>query len=189
MGLGKLKIIGVALVAGAVVVTGCQTTGGGNNSSNKNAYNTSEVEPPLSQPSFSRFPDLPMPVKGLLDMSETVVVGASDKWVGRIKLITPYQSLDMFDFYLQEMPGFGWQEIKVVRSRASVMTYERNKRFATIEIANANGSSEITIIVEPLSVINQPVQQQLTDLNKLLEKGLITKSEAVSKRKEILDGM
>jgi hypothetical protein len=103
-----------------------------------------------TQASFTRFPDLPMPIKAEMDMGKTLVFGTNDAWIGRIQLTSSHGSNDMFDFYKQEMPGFGWQEITSVRSDTSVMTYTRDQRVATIQISSATLSgARITITVSP----------------------------------------
>ncbi len=103
-----------------------------------------------TQASFTRFPDLPMPVKAELDMGKTLVFGTNDAWIGRMVISSSHGSNDMFDFYKQEMPGFGWQEITSVRSEISVMTYTRGQRVATIQIASATlKGAKVTITVSP----------------------------------------
>ncbi|NQU58473.1 MAG: hypothetical protein HQ513_14665 [Rhodospirillales bacterium] len=103
-----------------------------------------------TQASFTRFPDLPMPVKAEMDMSKTLVFGTNDAWIGRMVISSSHGSNDMFDFYKQEMPGFGWQEITSVRSDTSVMTYTRGQRVATIQITGATlGGAKVTITVSP----------------------------------------
>ncbi len=100
--------------------------------------------------SFTRFPDLPMPVKAELDMGKTLVFGANDAWIGRMVISSSHGPNDMFDFYKQEMPGFGWQEITSVRSETSVMIFTRGERIATIQIASATlKGAKVTITVSP----------------------------------------
>lgn len=102
------------------------------------------------QASFTRFPDLPMPVKAELNMGKTLVFGTNDAWIGRMVISSSHGSNDMFDFYKQEMPGFGWQEITSVRSETSVMTYTRGQRVATIQIAGTTfKGANVTITVSP----------------------------------------
>lgn len=59
-------------------------------------------------------------------------------------------SSDSYDFFLREMPKFGWQEITSVRSEVSVLTYSRSGRVATIQIRRRTlGGSAVDIIVSP----------------------------------------
>lgn len=109
-----------------------------------------DEQTPPTQASFTRFPDLPMPLKADMDMSKTLVFGANDAWIGRIVLSSSHGSNDMFDFYKQEMPGFGWQEITSVRSDVSVMTFIRGQRVANIQITSATlRGAKITVTVSP----------------------------------------
>ena len=103
-----------------------------------------------NQISFSRFPDLPMPVKAELNMTKTLVFGTNDEWIGRIEISSSHTPNSIFDFYKQEMAGFEWQEITSVRSDSSVMTFTRFNRVATIQIASGTlGGSKVTITVSP----------------------------------------
>lgn len=103
-----------------------------------------------TQASFTRFPDLPMPVKAELEMNKTLVFGTNDAWIGRLVISSSHGQNDMFDFYKQEMSGFGWQEITSIRSETSVMTYTRGDRVATIQFADATlKGTRVTITVSP----------------------------------------
>ncbi|NQV47546.1 MAG: hypothetical protein HQ504_07160 [Rhodospirillaceae bacterium] len=115
-----------------------------------NAETSQQNQQSPVQPSFSRFPDLPMPVKAKLDMGKTLIFGTNDEWIGRLVVSASHSSNDMFDFYKQEMPGFGWQEITSIRSDTSVMTYTRGERVATIQIEDsALRGANVTVTVSP----------------------------------------
>ena len=103
-----------------------------------------------SQTSFTRFPDLPMPVSADLQMDQTLIFGTNDTWIGRLVIHSAHTANDMFDFYKREMPGFDWQEITSVRSKTSVMTYTRGERVATIQIEGRTlRGASVTITVSP----------------------------------------
>jgi hypothetical protein len=103
-----------------------------------------------SQPAFSQFPDLPLPVKGEFDMDQTMVFGGGDSWFGRLAVLTSHSANNMFDFFKQQMPNFGWQEVTSVRSAISVLTYSRQGRVATIQIQDRTiRGSESLITVSP----------------------------------------
>ena len=102
-----------------------------------------------TQTSFDRFPDLPMPAKVEMDKGKTLIFGVNDEWIGRLVIYPSHGPNDMFDFYKQEMIGFGWKEITSVRSDNSVMTYTRAQRVASIQINDATFGSKVTIIVSP----------------------------------------
>ena len=99
---------------------------------------------------FARFPDMPLPLKSSLDLDRTMVFGASEAWIGRLALTASFDPGQMFEFYRQKMPQFGWQEITTLRSAVSVLTYSREGRVATIQIQKRTlTGSEVTITVSP----------------------------------------
>jgi len=103
-----------------------------------------------AQASFTRFPDLPMPVSADLQMDQTLIFGTNDTWIGRLVIHSSHSANDMFDFYKREMIGFDWREITSVRSKTSVMTYTRGQRVATIQIEGRTlRGAAITITVSP----------------------------------------
>ncbi len=103
-----------------------------------------------TQASFTRFPDLPMPVGADLQMDQTLIFGTNDTWIGRLVIQTSHSANDMFDFYKREMTGFDWQEITSVRSKTSVMTYTRGERVATIQIEGRTlRGATVTVTVSP----------------------------------------
>jgi hypothetical protein len=134
-------ILAATLCAGALLGAGCarkvDVTQPGTDSGSQERV-----------PGFSTFPDIPMPLKGEIDMDKTLIFGTGDSWFGRLVINAPHNTGDMFDFYRNGLPGLGWQEITAVRASASVLTYSRNERVATIQIESATirGSvSSITI--------------------------------------------
>ena len=103
-----------------------------------------------SQAAFTQFPDMPLPVKGDFDMERTMVFGGGDTWFGRLALLTTHSASNMFDFFKQQMPNFGWREITSVRAEISVLTYARQERVATIQIQERTiRGSEVLVTVSP----------------------------------------
>lgn len=102
---------------------------------------------------FTTFPDMPMPSGGEIDVERTLIFGTGDAWFGRMVLNTSHNTGDMFTFYRESLPGFGWKEITAVRAAVSVLTYVRDERVATIQIqARTIRGSEVTITVSPHGV-------------------------------------
>lgn len=101
---------------------------------------------------FNRFPDIPVPSGANMDVKRTIVFGGGESWFGQLGLDTQHDSDSMFDFYKQELPGFGWQEITSVRALVSVLTYERQGRVLSIQLEKATLSgSKATLTVSPRS--------------------------------------
>lgn len=84
--------------------------------------------------SFSQFDDIPIPADADMDLGQTLVLGDDEGWIGRLSLDVGHGMTDMYAFYEQEMPRFGWQQITTVRARISTMTYQRGPRIATITL-------------------------------------------------------
>ncbi len=86
-----------------------------------------------SVPNYVQLREIPVPEKAILDMKKTLLFG-SDPLVGRLAFSAPYDQSNLFDFYMQEMPKTGWQEITAVRSDSSFLTFMKGERVATIRL-------------------------------------------------------
>lgn len=85
-------------------------------------------------PSFAQFKDIPIPEKASMDLKQSLLFGGESAWIGRLVFTAPYTQNGLFDFYMSEMPKFGWTEITVVRSKVSVLSFRRDTRVATIQL-------------------------------------------------------
>ena len=111
---------------------------------------TSDSGASEAQAGFTQFPDLPMPTKGNFDMDRTIIFGGSESWFGRMAINTSYSPNEIFDFYREQLPKFGWQEISTLRSAISMMTYVRGDRVVSIQIQTRTiRGSEVLITVSP----------------------------------------
>ena len=115
--------------------------------SNRSIVGTDEEAIPAS---FAQFPDLPFPEKTIMDLESTVVLGRGESWIGKIVFSAPYNISSMFDFYMSEMPKFGWQEVAIIRSKISSMTYVRKTRVVTLQLESSGSKgTTISMIVTP----------------------------------------
>jgi len=106
--------------------------------------------PPAPEKAFNRFPDIPVPTKAEMDTTRTLVFGSGESWYGQLGLETSHHANTLFDFYKQELSGFGWQEITSVRAQLSVLTYERQGRILSIQIQKGSlGGAYVTLTVSP----------------------------------------
>lgn len=131
------------LVLALIAVTGCVHS----ESMDRSAEDANGLSP-----SFAQFNDIPIPEKATMDLKQTLLLGGSSAWIGRLVFSTPYSLNSMFDFYMSEMPKFGWKEITVVRSKISVMSFTNKSRIATIQLEQdlVNGSI-VSFTVSPKS--------------------------------------
>ncbi len=84
-------------------------------------------------PSFAQFKELPIPEQAVMDLKRTLIFG-SEPLVGRLAFSTPYSQSSLFDFYIQEMPKFGWKELTTIRTTTSIITFKRDTRIASIRL-------------------------------------------------------
>ncbi|GAB6052055.1 hypothetical protein JCM17960_08750 [Magnetospira thiophila] len=135
------------LLTGLLILGGCAATSGV--SSNKSAE-SGQGGVSKAEKSFTQFPDIPVPTRSDMDVERTLVFGSDGGWFGRLVMTSRHGVSAAFDFYKQEMPGFGWEAVTMVRSAQSVLTYSREGRIATIQISDATlTGSDISITVSP----------------------------------------
>ena len=104
---------------------------------------------PAEQLSFAKFKDIPIPEGSVMDMKNTVIFGSDEEWFGRLSLIPNLSHAETFDFFRYEMPNLNWKEITNVRATSSVLSYEKNARIVTIQIANSYGKTLCSINMSP----------------------------------------
>ena len=154
-----------ALAVAAALLGACsQATGLGVNSSAMDAQNQtasqSGGQAAMPERAFNRFPDIPVPTGADMDVERTLVFGSGESWYGQLGIDAKHDSDTMFDFYKQELPGFGWQEITSVRALVSVLTYERQGRILSIQLEKPTWrGSKITLTISPRSA-NAPAMGQ-----------------------------
>lgn len=99
---------------------------------------------------FTTFPDMPMPSGAQVEVDKSLIFGAGEGWFGRLVITTSNATGDVFNFYKENLAGFGWREITSVRAKTSVLTYMRDARVATIQIeSRAIRGALVTITVSP----------------------------------------
>ena len=112
---------------------------------------------------FTQFPDMPIPEGGDVDLEQTLVFGGGNNWFGRLVITTSFGPNEMFDFYANQLPSFGWDVITTLRSTVSVLTYAREDRVATIQIQKRTiRGAEVTVIVSPRGASQTPTAAPAT---------------------------
>ena len=102
------------------------------------------------QASFSQFQDVPIPIGAEMDLDRTVILGAHERWIGRLTLETNHNPVKLFNFFKQSTPEFGWQEVTSIRSATSFLTYTQTTRVLTIQITSKTlQGSEVVMTVSP----------------------------------------
>ncbi|MBQ8557896.1 MAG: hypothetical protein IJ440_03780 [Alphaproteobacteria bacterium] len=106
--------------------------------------NTFENGVMQSTPNFAQFREIPIPENATMSLDKTLLFG-NDPLVGRLAFKVPYNQANMFDFYMQEMPKFGWRELTSIRATNSYLTYAKDNRVAMIQLTSTslNGTEVI----------------------------------------------
>ncbi len=110
-----------------------------------------------AQPSFTSFPDIPVPARSDIDVDRTLVLGGGDAWIGRLVISTSHGAFEMFDFFKKKFPEFGWSEVASVRAKTSVLTFVRQNRVATVQVeGNTFRGADSIITVAPRDASTPP---------------------------------
>ena len=134
----------LALVIATNLVTACETSstfmqpGSGNSNSAGGG-----ISP------FSQFPNLPIPTGSKINIEKTLVFG-SKPWFGQLALKSSSGTNQLFNFYRENLPQYGWQEVTSVRGPTSILTYTSPERVLAIAIQGATlTGSHVTLTVSP----------------------------------------
>ena len=101
-------------------------------------------------PAYASFSGLPIPEPAYIDLEETRALGYGENWSGTLVYTAPFPAHEIFDFYIAEMPKFGWSDVATVRARICHMTYIRDKKAVQILIEkNSDSESYVTITSIP----------------------------------------
>jgi len=98
---------------------------------------------------FSQFPDIPIPSGTKINVDKTLVFGTKP-WYGQLALSSSSNANQLFDFYRENLPQYGWQEVTAVRAPTSILTYATAERVLAIAIQSATlTGSDVTVTVSP----------------------------------------
>jgi len=95
--------------------------------------------------------DFPIPLGVKIDPEDSLVLGSGSTWTGRIIFATDSSANDAFIFYRDQPKSSGWSLVTSLFSKASVLTFTKGGRSATIQITSSMfGSTQVSIVVGPL---------------------------------------
>ena len=83
---------------------------------------------------FSQFDDIPIPVNSKLQREESIIISRKIGWSGRLVFETTESQIEFFEFFRKELTKFGWKKISEISSESSLLNYQNNQRFASIQI-------------------------------------------------------
>ncbi len=134
-------IIAISLLGIMVSLAACRSESIPASFKSENTFENGVMQ---STPNFAQFREIPIPENATMNLERTLLFG-NDPLVGRLAFKVPYNQANMFDFYMQEMPKFGWRELTSIRATNSYLTYSKDSRIATIQLTSTslNGTEVI----------------------------------------------
>ncbi len=138
-----------AALSAILLVTSCVEAMNTGESGTPSATGTPEkASAPTAQ--MVTFSDIPVPGGAEVDTDNSIILGAGDSWTGRVLLESSDVPASAFEFYRQEMQGYGWEEVTAIRAATSVLTYAREDRIAIIQISKSpTGATSISVTMSP----------------------------------------
>ena len=136
---------GIFLLTAACAIDGTPMASSSAGSAAATADGDGKALPPV----FNQFSDIPIPERSEMNFKQSLIFGSQQWWTGRLVFSSPYSSGGIFDFFMSEMGKFGWQEITVVRSKTSILTFRQGNRIATIQINGDSTGSDVEFTVSP----------------------------------------
>jgi hypothetical protein len=96
--------------------------------------------------------DFPIPSGVTINQSDSMVLGGGGSWSGRIVFSTSSNANETFLFFRDQPKSAGWVLVASLFSKASVLTFTKGNRSATIQIdSSAFGNTTVSITVGALS--------------------------------------
>ena len=89
------------------------------------------------------FADIPVSRSDSIDISRSLLFNSGESWLGQAVIKSSQSAEVAFDYYVNEMPSYGWTLVTSVQSKVSVLNYEKGTRFASVQIDEA----DITVTV------------------------------------------
>jgi hypothetical protein len=95
--------------------------------------------------------DISLPQDSKINGDASFVIGADDRWLGRVVLRSPLTTAETYGHFFSDMPSKGWTLLSAVQGKVSSLVFSHDARIATIQVegsALASGAT-VTIVVTP----------------------------------------
>tara|TARA_B100001758_G_C18063076_1_gene429183 strand:+ start:241 stop:672 length:432 start_codon:yes stop_codon:yes gene_type:complete len=89
---------------------------------------------PSTELSLAEFDDLPIPMNSKLDKEKSIIFSKKNGWYGRLTFNTSEKQINVYDFFRNELPKFGWKKLSEISSETSILNYQNQARLALIQI-------------------------------------------------------
>jgi len=132
----------------ALTVMGSGILGCSKKSYSPNSGGEGKPPPP---PIALQFASIPLPDKVELDRDKTFIYesGSGAVKVGRLSFSLWNRADEVVEFFRNEMPGRGWQSIRIIEHEVTIMLYEMENDVCTIIVEPSLGKTKIEIQIGP----------------------------------------
>ena len=78
--------------------------------------------------------DFPFPKTSSIVENETVILGAGERWSGKVRFLDTKTPPELLKFYAEVVPASGWEMKSSTVSSSIFLVFSRDNRVATVEI-------------------------------------------------------
>lgn len=95
--------------------------------------------------------DIPLPQDSKINSDASFVIGADDRWLGRVVLRSPLTTAETYGHFFSGMPSKGWTLLSAVQGKVSSLVFSHDTRIATIQVEGVTlaPGATVTIVVTP----------------------------------------
>ena len=79
--------------------------------------------------------DFPFPKTSKIVENETVILGAGERWSGKVRFLDTKTPPELLKFYAEVVPASGWEMKSSTVSSSIFLVFSRDNRVATVEIS------------------------------------------------------
>ncbi len=154
-----LSRLSITLLGTTIVVSmaGCANFPGTTGSASKESAAPATASKTAEAPSYQPVSDVPIPPGTKIKTDRSLILGADERWVGKMVLDVDMPTTQTYAYYAERMPSFGWEPITAVQGKTSTLTFMRGDRAATVEISGSGfKGSEVGITVSPKQAAMAP---------------------------------
>jgi len=126
----------------------------------------------VEENTLTRIGDIPFLKDSKIDMSKSLIFGEGKSWSGQLMIKVPVKKLEVFNYYVKNLPSFDWKEQTTIRGETSVLNYlGGNNRVAIITVQEGRfGSSVVIISVSPFteefeSALGDTIKEKFLDFD------------------------
>ena len=77
---------------------------------------------------------IPLHPHVILHEAAVSIFSKRDGWYGRLTFNTSEKQINVYDFFRNELPKFGWKKLSEISSDTSILNYQNQSRLALIQI-------------------------------------------------------